>query len=261
MHFDLTDVYRPGASSIHRLDPRVKLLGVFALILVVVTLPQGAWPALGLVQLLVLLIALAAGLGPLYTLRAALIALPFMLAAVPIPFLTPGPVLWVVPGLGWAVSGPGLERFATILLRTVLAVQAGALLSATTSVPHMLWGLQSLGLPALLVAVVGFMLRYLFVLGDEALRMLRARASRSARTPDGRRPGFVWQGRMAGMMVGSLFLRSLERSERVYAAMSSRGYRGQVRLLQPQAMTLPDWSALLCIALLLAAVIALGLWS
>jgi len=261
LHFDLTDVYRPGAGPIHRLDPRVKLLGAFGLILVVVTLPQGAWPAFGLVQLLVLLIALAAGLGPLHTLRAALIALPFMLAAVPIPFLTPGPALWVVPGLGWAVSGSGLERFATILLRTVLAVQAGALLSATTPVPHLLWGLQSLGLPALLVAVVGFMLRYLFVLGDEALRMLRARASRSARTPGGRRPGFVWQGRMAGMMVGSLFLRSLERSERVYAAMSSRGYRGQVQLLQPQAMTATDWIAVGCIALLLTAVIVLGLWS
>ena len=66
---------------------------------------------------------------------------------------------------------------------------------------------------------------------------------------------------MAGMMVGSFFLRSLERSERVYAAMASRGYRGEIRLLERPAMTASDWSALALLGMALAGVMAVGIWS
>jgi cobalt/nickel transport system permease protein len=260
LHFDLTDIYQPRAGFIHDLDPRVKLVGALLIILTVVTLPQGAWFSFGLILLLVVLLSKVAGLGLLYTIRGAFIALPFALAAIPIPCMTPGPAVWVVPGLGWAVTVSGLLRFGTILLRTWLAVQAGVLLSATTPVPQMLWGLKSLGLPRLLVAVIGFMIRYVFVLGDEVLRMLRARAARSPHLPGQRRPGVLWQGQMAGTMVGSFFLRSLERSERVYAAMASRGYQGEVVLLQQPSMDRFDWAALALLAITLSAVMTLGIW-
>jgi cobalt/nickel transport system permease protein len=42
-------------------------------------------------------------------------------------------------------------------------------------------------------------------------------------------------------MVGSLFLRSLERSERVFSAMAARGYDGQVRSLARFQMISLDW--------------------
>jgi cobalt/nickel transport system permease protein len=260
LHFDLTDIYQPRAGLIHHLDPRVKLLSAVGIILTVVTLPQGSWPAFGLVLALLILLSMASGLGPFHAMKGALIALPFMLAAVPIPFITPGPSLWIVPGLGWNVTVPGLIRFITILLRTWLAVQAGVLLSATTPVPQLLWGLQSLGIPRLLVAVIGFMVRYIFVLGDEVLRMLRARSARSPHVPGHPRPGFLWQGRMAGMMVGSFFLRSLERSERVYSAMASRGYQGEVQLLERPAMAASDWIALAVLGTALTGVLAIGIW-
>jgi cobalt/nickel transport system permease protein len=260
LHFDLTDIYQPRAGWIHLLDPRVKLLSAVAIILTVVTLPPGAWPALGLVLALLVLLSVTAGLGPFFAIKGAFIAFPFILAALPIPFITPGPSLWVVPGLGWTVTATGLVRFITILLRTWLAVQAGVLLSATTPVPQMLWGLQALGIPKLLVAVIGFMVRYIFVLGDEVLRMLRARSARSPRIPGHRHPGILWQGRMAGMMVGSFFLRSMERSERVYEAMASRGYRGEIQLLERPAMTTSDWIALAALCTVLAGVLAIGIW-
>jgi cobalt/nickel transport system permease protein len=261
LHFDLTDVYQPRKGFVHRLDPRVRLLGAFFIILTIVTLPQGAWFAFGLILIVIVLLSLASRLGPFYTLRGAFIAIPFVLAAIPIPFITPGPVAWVVPGLGWAMTTTGLIRFLTILLRTWLAVQAGVLLSATTSVPRMLWGMQALGVPAVLVGVIGFMIRYIFVLGDEVLRMLRARSARSPRLPGRHRPGLLWQGRTAGMMVGSFFLRSLERSERVYAAMAARGYQGKIRLLRQPAMLASDWSALALLGFTLAGILALGIWS
>ena len=49
---------------------------------------------------------------------------------------------------------------------------------------------------------------------------------------------------MAGHMAGQLLLRSLDRSDRVYAAMQARGYRGELLTLAPHAMRAVDWLAL-----------------
>jgi cobalt/nickel transport system permease protein len=42
-------------------------------------------------------------------------------------------------------------------------------------------------------------------------------------------------------MVGQLFLRSYERSDRVYNAMLARGYRGHFQTLNPHVMSAHDW--------------------
>jgi cobalt/nickel transport system permease protein len=144
-------------------------------------------------------------------------------------------------------------------VRTLLAVQAAVILTATTRFPDLIWALGSLRLPRPLVATIAFMYRYLFVLVDESLRMLRARTSRSAVRRGRRGPSVRWQARVAGGMVGSLFLRSLERSERVYAAMVSRGYDGQLRSLQRFRMTAQDWRALAVLAALAGAAVLVGL--
>jgi cobalt/nickel transport system permease protein len=260
VHIDLIDIFQPRSTVIHRLDPRVKLIAAVSIIVTAVSLPEGAWLSFVLLACWMVMLSVWAGLGWSFTMRRALLALPFVLAALPLPFMTPGPVLWVVPGLGWTLTATGLTRFLLILLRTWLAVQAGALLSATTSAPDMLWGLRALGMPKIMVSVIGFMLRYIFVLVDEALRMIRARAARSPKLAEARRPGLMWQGRVAGMMVGSFFLRSLERSERVFAAMASRGYAGEIRLLAPPVMRRSDWLALSLLALPLLGLITLALW-
>jgi cobalt/nickel transport system permease protein len=106
-------------------------------------------------------------------------------------------------------------------------------------------------MPKILVAIVSFMYRYLFVLIDQSMRMRQARASRSAVIQNRRRPNAIWQAKVVGMMVGSLFLRSLERSERVYAAMASRGYAGEMRILNTFHMRPQDWFGLAMGAILL----------
>jgi cobalt/nickel transport system permease protein len=70
--------------------------------------------------------------------------------------------------------------------------------------------------------LTSFMYRYSFILIDEMHRMRRARDSRSF---GGR---WLWQTRVIGHMVGTLFLRSFHRGERVYLAMLSRGYHGTI---------------------------------
>ena len=106
------------------------------------------------------------------------------------------------------------------------------LLTASTPVAELLHALRTLRVPRLLVATVFFTYRYFHVVGDEAMRMMRARDSRSAALPDRRAGGTVaWRASVLGHMVGSLFIRSLDRSERVYAAMQARGYRGDQELV------------------------------
>ncbi len=261
MHISILDVFHPRQSRIHGLDPRVKLLGSLLIILTAVLLPEGAWLSQGILFGLIILLSSASRLGSFFTVRRSFIALPFLLAALPLPFLTPGPPLWSVPGLGWVVTSTGLVRFLTILIRTWIAVQASIVLSATTPASDLMWGLNALRFPRLIVAIIGFMLRYLFILADEALRMVRARASRSPRLAGIKRPGVIWQSRVAGAMVGSLFLRSLERSERVHAAMLSRGYDGEMRILHQPINKSLDWLLLLGMILLLSGIFYLSIWS
>ena len=43
----------------------------------------------------------------------------------------------------------------------------------------------------------------------------------------------MWRARIAGHMAGQLFLRSYERSDRIYNAMLSRGYKGELMTIHP----------------------------
>ena len=251
MHYDLSDQYHHRSSLIHHLDPRVKVVVAFFYILALSLTPTGSWWIFGFFLVLILAAVWLADLDFAFTIRRSFIVLPFVLAAIALPFTMPGPSLFKIPGLGWTVTEPGLIRFLSILARSWLAVQAAILLTATTRFPNLLWALGALRFPKPLVSTIGFMYRYLFILADEALRMIRARAARSAQVPGGTRPSISWRGRVAGSMVGSLFLRALARSERVYAAMLARGYDGHMRSLIGFRMTNIDRIAFFLAILLL----------
>jgi len=89
------------------------------------------------------------------------------------------------------------------------------------------------------------MYRYLFVFADEALRLMRARAARSAVGTGGKSGGgLMWRGRVAGGMVGNLALRAFERSERIYDAMVARGFQGEIKTLTSPPLTDKDRNVL-----------------
>ena len=225
------DPYQSGGSLLHELDPRGKFVLTLAFILTTAALPNGAWPIFVLLLSIVLSAAVASELGLSFVLRRSLVALPFALTAVSVLFTVPGPTLWQGTFGSWTLtlSSTGLARFTSILLKSWLSVQAAVLLSATTPFPDILQAMRAIRIPRILVAIFQLMWRYLFVLMNEAMQMMRAREARSA-DPYGRGGvSLAWRARVTGGMAGSLFLRSLERGERVYAAMLARGYDGEVR--------------------------------
>lgn len=238
------DRYREADSALHRADPRVKLATAFGYVGAITFTRAGDWGVLAALAVPLVVLALASRLGVWGLARRAFIALPFAAAAVPLLFTTPGEPAFRLPVLGWTASMEGAVLLGTIMARSWLAVAAGVLLVSTTAVPELLRASRAFRVPPLVVTTLFFAYRYAFVISKEAQRMLRARASRSA-TLAGQRAGGTlrWRARVTGAMVGSLFGRSLDRSDRVYAAMQSRGYRGELVLLDPPREGAPGLTA------------------
>ena len=247
MHINTFDHYQTIESRIHHLDPRIKVVGTVLIILSNALLPDAAWLAFLFSWLLIILISQVARLRIGFLLTRSLIALPFALAAVTAIFSIPGEPVFTL-GIGsttLTATQPGLNRFASIMLRSWVSIQAAIVLTATTPFPDLVHAMRHLRVPDVLVATISFMYRYLFVLSDETLRLLRAREARSARHPGSSHSGgsVFWRARVAGNMAGQLFLRSYERSERIYNAMLARGYAGTLLTINPHHLTRFDWLA------------------
>ncbi len=246
MHFDAFDRYHESESFVHRLDPRVKVVVTVTFLLSNALLRDGAWIAFGLSWLFLLLANLLSGLGIGFSFRRSLVALPFALIAVTVLFSLPGAPLSTFHFLFWdlTITDTGLLRFVSILIRSWLSVQMAILLVATVRFPDLIHALEHLRVPLILTTIIAFLYRYLFVLTDEVFRLMRAREARSAAlAAPGRRAGrgVAWRARVAGNMAGQLFLRSYERSDRVYNAMLARGYAGHMETVNPHELRRRDY--------------------
>jgi cobalt/nickel transport system permease protein len=244
MHSDAFDRYHEKESFIHHLDPRVKVVLTIAFIISNVMLPDGAWMAFMFAWLFLLAANFLSRLGIAYTFKRSLVALPFALIAITVLFSIPGKALFAFQLFTWnfTVSDMGLLRFVSIIIRSWLSVQIALLLVAATRFPDLIHAFEHLRVPSILTTIIAFLYRYLFVLTDEVLRLLRARESRSAAFTGKRSGGGVlWRAKIAGNMAGQLFLRSYERSDRIYNAMLSRGYSGHLYTLNPHEMKSRDY--------------------
>lgn len=239
MHIHFLDPYHPHPSLIHSLDGRVKLILVVGFVLTTSLMPAGVWAGYLLLYALLISAEILSEERLRYYLSRALFSIPFILAALPLPFTMRGSVIaqFQIGSLIFAVSWEGLVRLISIALKSWISVQAAILLVVSTPFPDILSAMRAVGVPRLLVAVFGLMWRYLFVFADEALRLIRARAARSSKL-DGYKEGrsVIWRANISGGMAGNLFLRGFERADRVYMAMLARGYDGEVR-----TMPLPSW--------------------
>jgi cobalt/nickel transport system permease protein len=218
------------------------LLSTLLYIVSVNLVPEGSWGLFGGFLALLVLAVATSRVGFRALVRRVLLAGPFLAALLSVPFVTPGPEFWSVPLVGWTVTEPGLLRFGTLVARFLLSVPAAVLLVLVTTPPSLFNAMRRLGMPSLLLSVVSLTYRYLSVIPEEGHSMMRARKARSAAL--GRKPSALWQARVAGNMVGSLFLRSLDRSERIFAAMLSRGYDGTVRYIDDGGLRGADWLVL-----------------
>jgi len=210
-------------SPIHHLDARAKVIVFFSFILVGVSSPPDAFLLFGLLAMGLIGIALLARLPLGHLAKKVLVILPFLfVVALSVPFLKrDGIGSGYNLGIGGlSVSKIGLWILWNVVIKSSLGVFSIILLYSTTSFPQLIRGMERLGIPKVFTVLISFMYRYSFILVDEMQRMKRARDSRCFGVR------WFWQSKTIGHMVGTLFLRSFHRGERVYLAMLSRGYHG-----------------------------------
>lgn len=211
------DRYANLESPIHRLDPRVKTVCVLIFVLTVVLTPPTRFAAFFLYTVLIFSVALLTDIPLSFILKRSLIIVPFALMI----------------GLFNLFFKP-FSVFFNILAKSWLSVLALIILSATTDFPTLLKALESLGTPKLLTTILSFMYRYIFTLIDQVTKLERARVARSY----GRRG--IFQVRALGNMLGSLFINTYERGERIYQAMLARGYHGHAHTPHRFVLTSAD---------------------
>lgn len=248
MHHHFIDRFAMGDSPIHRLDARAKLVAVLCYTVALISFGRYSIACLAPMAVLPMALLWFGGVPVWFALRRVVILSPFILMLVlmsPVYDRTPhvvmfGPWSYVLSG-GWLTAGNIAVKFA-------LGVLALTALMCTTRFALLLEAMRRLGMPQVIVVQLGFLYRYIFVLIDEAMRVRRARDFRGAAlAPVGRRLAAV------GGIIGTLFVRTLDRSQRIQIAMSARGYRGEVRSLNQLRFAGADVVFLIVVAVYLVA--------
>jgi len=197
----------------------VKITAILAFVLVVVSTPIQAWKSFVAFLGLVLVTSLLAKIPFGILARRSLIEIPFVFFALLMPFFGNGETIEIGP---LTLYKAGLIAGASIIAKGTLGVLMAVILSTTTTAREILRGLERLKLPAIMVQIASFMLRYVNVISDEMERMKIARESR----------GFIATGikhwKILATSAAALFIRSYERGERVHLAMLARGFTGSL---------------------------------
>lgn len=221
-------------SPIRRLDPRIKIISTLVFILFVVLTPPTQIRQFASYLAIAMAVILLTKLPLTFVFRRSLVILPFvLLVGIFIPFLRGGESIgsYNLGPLRLSVSRSGLLILWNISIKAWLSVLAVISLIATTRLPDLLKGLERLRMPKLLVLLLSFLLRYIPLLVDQVARLRRASEARSFGGKGLRQLGVL------GNVIGTLFIRTYERGERIYGAMLARGFTGEVRTIHLPRIT------------------------
>ena len=230
MHHSFLDIYSDKDSPIHKIDPRIKILISILLIIFAVTI-NNLFEFIFLS--LILLISIFFSNIPIKNIFIrSLKIIPFILIlSIFIPFVKGGATLiqfkFIVP---ITIGKEGLILFSKIVLRSYLVVLITIILITTTRFTSLLKGFEGLKFPHVFILILSFMYRYIFLFFDEFERLLRARNSRMIK------PGLFLKIKSLAYVIGTMFLRTFERSERVYEAMISRGFTGEIITMEQMSV-------------------------
>ena len=221
---DLITYYAEGQGSfLSRVSPWTKLL-LLGIIVIALTLARDPAILLGLYLVVLALYALA-GLPVRKLIAWYLVPLLLVLSLV-------GLLAWAQPGvplLGFAIAGvpisltdQGLILVGTLAIKTLISVTYSLLLLMTTRYEH-LSGMISRIFPAPIDQIFLMAYRFFFLTLAMLGGILKAVRSRGG----GLVRGFLTRGALYAEIFGLVFIRSLDRAERVHDAMVARGYRGR----------------------------------
>jgi len=201
---------------IHGLDPRIKLLSMCFFILAIIFTPYQR-PFKFMMYFLLLLLLTVVDRIPLKAAFGRLLLLgPFLL------FLGLSKVLF-----GQNEPQENLNIIWNITVKSGLTFLSLLVLTLTTDFYDLIKSLELFKLPRVVPALLAFAYRYSFLFLREAKRMW---AAKEARTFGKRKK--IEEIKTLTRLLPRLFLRVFDRSERIYAAMLARGYKGTIQTLK-----------------------------
>lgn len=218
-------------TTLQSLDPRSKL--ITTLVFIVAATSFGKYDLLGILPLVFYPVSLMAlGNIPAWEItKKILYVSPF---AVFIGIFNPVFDREILVQFGSIAITGGWISFTVIIVKFVLTVSVALILVATSGFDSICLALARLKVPQVFVVQLMFIYRYIFVMVEEASRMIRAHNLRSFRK---RRIDL----RIFVSMIGQLLLRTLDRAQRIHTAMISRGFTGDIRLIRELKAGLIDW--------------------
>jgi cobalt ECF transporter T component CbiQ len=245
----LADDSARSNGMLQRVDPRIKVVGMLAMIVSVAV--THSLLTIASVFLIALSLAAASRISPLDLARWVWFPVLLFTGCIALPaiFITHGEPVHA----GWPVTTQGVRTASFLLLRAETAVSLSTLLVLTTRWAHILKALRVLRLPIVFVVILGMTYRYLFLILETALDMFESRESRTVGVLDG--PD---RRRLAAATVGVLLSKSYHLSADVHLAMQSRGFRGEVYMLDDFAIRHIDWCWLFLFISVAATVIWVG---
>ncbi|OGV61116.1 MAG: cobalt ECF transporter T component CbiQ [Lentisphaerae bacterium GWF2_50_93] len=230
-------------SSLPVFDGRALLVVWFVFVVFMVSVPKFAVGTAIAFAAFPFFIIMACHLPALKILRRVLMLSPFiLLVAAANPFIDTRPVCEI---FGLPVNA-GMISASVIILKGLVSVAAVLTLVELISFNSICESLLRIGVPEVFTTQLMLVYRYAFLLSDEAQCLNKARELRS----------FGRKGRelsVVSRIIGSLLLRSVSRSERVYKAMLARGFRGTFTYREARSFGISD--ALLVISSCIAFVI------
>jgi cobalt/nickel transport system permease protein len=234
------------------LDPRIKILAVF-LLLIAVSLSRSL-AVIAAIYLLALVLALVSSIPAGFFIKRVWLALPFFTGMIILPafYITPGPTLVSLP-LGLVITSTGLTTGLFLLLRVSTSLSLTLLLILTTPWNTVLSALTVLRVPDVFILILGMTYRYIYLLLHTANDMFLSRKSRVVGHMD-----IAEDRRMLAAISGTLLGKSLDMSSEVYLAMQSRGFRGAIVTLKPFKMQARDWFWLFVFLVIALAAVFLG---
>lgn len=216
-HLEVSEV---RGSLLSSMDPRAKLVSFAALIASVAFQPRldRALLALALACLIAATSRVPSRLALRFAGWALLFTSPFLLAS----------SITVAGGCSSTaftvtMSLEGLEEGSLLVARALAAAILAVTVVTTSRLVDLLKAARELKVPAKLVQLALFSYRYLYVFLEDLEGMMVSARSRGFR-PRCR----LRDVKALASMAGSLLVRGCERAERVYVAMRSRGYRGEL---------------------------------
>jgi cobalt/nickel transport system permease protein len=230
----ISEPFAIGSSIIHKLDPRFRVGSTILFAFVVALSYQFSVLITALVLSAILIVISQVSIKDVFKRIVMVNALIFLLWLV-LPFTFNGEVLTRIGS--FAIYRPGVVLAAQITLKSNAILLAFIALIATMPFSTLGHAIYRLRVPEKIVYLLLMTYRYIFVIEEEYLRLMRAAKIR------GFRPGTNANTyRTYSYVIGMLFVRATVRAERVHQAMRCRGFNGKFYSLQEFQIDSASWA-------------------